>query len=188
MRFYSKEQPMIHKLRFIVLAVLSLAASTACADGPRVELQGGRSHMGSVSNGRYGTTAAFLEGIFTEKGMGHSRFTWAPDISLGWIGGRNVRNYAHARYSTSDNVWLLAAGGRFRYGAPSNWYHALFFSFQVAGKTGRTLALSSPYEFVSTLGLQWHMLSLQVRHISNGGFHKPNRGETMGLIGVGWQI
>jgi hypothetical protein len=33
------------------------------------------------------------------------------------------------------------------------------------------------------LGWQGKHFSVQVRHISNGGFHEPNRGETMGLIG-----
>jgi hypothetical protein len=60
----------------------------------------------------------------------------------------------------------------------------LFFSFQPALHAGRTQALSSVYEFVSTLGWQGRVASIQVRHISNGSLHPPNCGETMVLLGV----
>lgn len=84
----------------------------------------------------------------------------------------------------SDHIVLLAAGARFRYGAPGDWYHHFFFGFQPALHTGRTRALSSAYEFVSTLGWQAERFSVPICHISNGSLHEPNCGETMLLLGV----
>jgi hypothetical protein len=31
-------------------------------------------------------------------------------------------------------------------------------------------------------------VSFQIRHISNGSFHEPNRGETMALVGIGFNL
>lgn len=162
----------------VAAGLVGLASFSAGAQS--IEVQGGRSYMDS-----HGTDAFFVESVFDAHPIGSSRFTWSPDVSLGWIGGRDnadVRKYQSP--STRDNIWLLAGGARLHYGDESNWYHPLFFSFQAAGQTGRTQALSSVYEFVSTLGWQWKYLSLQVRHISNGSFQQPNRGETMALVGV----
>jgi hypothetical protein len=69
-------------------------------------------------------------------------------------------------------------------GDASDWYRSLFFSFQSAVQTGRTQALSTPCEFVSTLGWEGRRFSGQVWHISNGNLHHPNRGEIMALLGV----
>ena len=49
-------------------------------------------------------------------------------------------------------------------------------------------ARSSAYESVDSVGWQWHHLSFEIRHISNGRLHQPNRGETMALVGVGFDI
>lgn len=166
-----------------VAIVLSLAAMAFPAAASHWEFQGGRSYMdGHPAN------AAFVEGTFGEHAIGESRLTWAPDLSLGWIAGRSLSKYGDGRYSTRDDVHLLAGGARFRYGVPGDWYHGLFFSFQPALQTGRTQALSSAYEFVSTLGWQWKHFSFQLRHVSNGGLHGPNRGETMALVGVGFDL
>lgn len=166
-----------------VAIVLSLAAMAFPAAASHWEFQGGRSYMDG-----HPTNAAFVEGVFGERTIGNSRFSWSPDVSLGWIDGRPLARYDIGRYTTRDDVWLLGAGARFRYGDAGNWYHGLFFSFQPAVQTGRTLALSSAYEFISTLGWQGRHLSVQVRHVSNGGLHGPNRGETMALIGVGFDL
>lgn len=170
-----------------ILVALGIAAATPAlafdASTLRVELQGGRSYMDSR-----GTKAAFIESIWPESSIGSSRFTWAPDFSTGWIDGRNVAKYRYSKYDVTSNIWLLAGGARFRYGDASNWYHNFFFSFQGAGQLGRTQALSTHYEFISTLGWQWKALSLQIRHISNGSTGGPNRGETMGLVGVGYNF
>jgi hypothetical protein len=45
------------------------------------------------------------------------------------------------------------------------------------------LALSSAFEFTTTVGYQGDHWSVGVRHISNGGIHEPNRGETLAVVG-----
>lgn len=165
------------------LAATLLVAVAFPAAAAHVEVQGGRSYMDN-----YGSDALFVEGVFAESRMGNSRFTWSPDVSLGWIDGRDLVHFNGARYGTKDSVTLISAGARFRYGDADAWYHSLFFSFQPALQTGRTIALSSSYEFVSSLGWQGRHLSFQLRHISDGGLHGPNRGETMALVGVGFDL
>jgi len=162
----------------VAAGLMGVACVSAAAQS--IEVQGGRSYMDS-----HATNVLFVESVFDARPIGNSRFTWSPDVSLGWINGRDgldVRKYQHP--GTTDTVWLLAGGARLHYGDGSNWYHPLFFSFQAAGQSGRTQALSSVYEFVSTLGWQFKYLTLQVRHISNGSFKQPNRGETMALAGI----
>lgn len=144
-----------------------------------IELQAGRSYMDA-----HGAAAVFVEALSSPHRIGSSRFNWSPDISFGWIDGRDLQRYRGARYDTADAVWLLAAGVRLRYGMGNDWCRHFFFSFQPALHTGRTQALSSPYEFVSSLGWQGERFSFQLRHISNGSLHQPNRGETMALLGV----
>jgi hypothetical protein len=92
------------------------------------------------------------------------------------------------RYGTPPSVALVAAGARLRTTDESAWYHPVFFSFQVAGTNHTTQALSTHYQFVSTLGLQFDHVTVGVRHISNGSTHKPNRGETMAVVGLGFDI
>ena len=166
----------------VVLAtsLFSIALPAAAA---RLEVQVGRSYMDS-----YAANTVFVEGVFDEHRLGDSRLSWSPDVSLGWLDGRNIARFDGSRYTTRDQVWVLAGGARFHYGDASDWYRSLFFSFQPALHTGRTQALSTPYEFVSTLGWQGRRFSVQVRHISNGNLRHPNRGETMALVGVGFDL
>ena len=169
---------------FLGALALALAATASVATAAtRLEVQGGRSYTDS-----HGANAAFVEAVFDEHAIGSSRFTWAPDVSVGWIGGRNLSRYKGNRYETGDDVWLVAGGARFRYGTDSDWYHGFFYSLQGAAQKGRTMALSSTGEFVNTVGWQGKYLSFQIRHISNGGTHGPNRGETMALVGVGFDL
>ena len=154
------------------------------AAATELNLEAGRSFMAS----RDGSTAAFVEAVFDEHRFGDSRFGWAPDLSVGWIDGRNLPHSRNPRYDTDERVLLLAGGVRLRYGEMDDWYRNLFFSFQLAAQDGRTRALSSGYEFVSTVGYTWHHLSLQLRHISNGGLRKPNWGETAVLAGIGFEL
>ena len=166
------------------LALVALAASVPVAAQTHLEVQGGRSYMNS-----YGTSAFFAEAVFEPQVMGQSRFTWSPDVSIGYIKGRDIGRYRNSDPGVTDNIWVGAAGARFHYGNNGDWYQPLFFSFQLAGIAGgRTQALSSGYEFVSTIGYQWKNVSFQLRHISNGSFKEPNRGETMALVGVGFDI
>jgi hypothetical protein len=153
------------------------------AAATHLEVQAGRSYMDS-----YATNTVFVEGVFNEHRIGNSRFSWSPDVSLGWINGRDVARYRYSSYTTHDDVRLLAVGARFHYGDAGDWYRPLFFSIQPAAQSGRTQALSSGYEFVSTLGWQGQHVSLQIRHVSNAGLHDPNRGETMALAGLGFDI
>jgi hypothetical protein len=173
------------------LARLALAASLVAAlpaAASTFEVEGGRSSLGSV--GSNSTNAAFLEAVFNYEQIGSSRFSWAPDVSLGWIDGhdRKDKSMAHPRYGVTDHVWLLAGGARFRFGNEGDWYRHLFLSEQIAGQTGRTQGLSTHYEFVTTFGAQWRYFSVQARHISNGSTGGPNRGETMLLVGVGFHF
>ncbi|TBR35940.1 MULTISPECIES: lipid A 3-O-deacylase [Dyella] len=153
----------------------------AVASAAHVEVQGGRSYMDS-----YGANTAFVEAVFADRPIGDSHWTWAPDVSMGWINGRSTHRYDGSGYDAHDNVALFAGGARFRYGSDSDWYHGFFYSLQGAVQTGRTQALSSIGEFVNTVGWQGKHVSFQIRHISNGGTHGPNRGETMALVGVGF--
>jgi hypothetical protein len=162
---------------------LTLSLFTLPASATHLEIQGGRSYMDS-----YGSNTLWIEGVFNEHPIGQGRFTWAPDASIGWVNGRNVERYRYSSPNTMDDVYLLAAGARFHYGDESNWYHHFFASIQAAGQTGRTQALSSGYEFVSTVGWQAGNFSLQIRHVSNASLKEPNRGETMALAGVGFDF
>lgn len=170
----------------------SLRRATACGlafvvphvtAATQLNIEAGRSYMDCA-----GATAVFVEGVFDERRIGATRFSWSPDASLGWIDGRDVERYRYNRYSTTDSIWLIAGGVRIRYGDTSDWYRSLFFSFQPAMHSGRTQSLSSAYEFVSTIGWQGRHFNFQIRHISNGSLHEPNRGETMALIGTTFNL
>ncbi|HEX7817652.1 acyloxyacyl hydrolase [Dyella sp.] len=167
--------------RALALALLGLASVPAAA--ARLEIQGGRSYMDS-----YGTNVGFLELTAGERQLGHSNFTWSADFSLGYINGRDIARYRNTHYGTTDDVKLFAGGVRFQYGDDEDWYHGFFWSPQVAVLSGKTIALSSSGEFVNTIGYQFQHWSLQVRHISNAGIHDPNRGETMALVGIGFNL
>lgn len=170
-----------HLIRGAAAAVLLAAALPAAAS--RFEVQGGRSWMDS-----YDTNVAFVEAVFDPRPLASTRFTWSPDVSLGWIDRRDVARFRGSRYTTDNPVALAAAGARFHYGTASDWYQPLFFSFQLAATSHTTQALSTHYQFVSTLGWEARHFSFQVRHISNGGLHRPNRGETMALVGIAFDL
>jgi hypothetical protein len=151
------------------------------AGATQLEIEGGRSYMDD-----HGSNTLFVESVFDDRTIGSSRFSWSPDVSLGWINGRDITRYRDP--STRNEAWILAGGARFQYGDAGDWYRHLFFSFQPALQSAHTQALSSTYEFVSTLGWQGRHFSVQIRHISNGDLHLPNRGETMALVGVGFEL
>lgn len=168
-------------LRALVVSGLATAALQATA-APRLNLSAGVSYMDG-----YDTPAAFADAILDAHRIGSSRFSWSPAFSFGWIDGRDLEQF-RGRYTTRDSIWLIAAGARFQYGDADDWYRALFLSFQPALHSGRTVALSSVYEWVTTLGWQGRRFNVQIRHISNGGLHEPNRGETMALVGIGFDL
>ncbi|HUH54857.1 MAG TPA: acyloxyacyl hydrolase [Rhodanobacter sp.] len=161
----------------LVLPPLILTALPATA--ARWELQAGQSFMDG-----YGANTAFIEAVFAPHPLGNTRFSWAPDVSVGWIDSRDVARFRSDRYTTRDSIALLAAGVRLYAGEGDEWSRRLFLSLQPVVHTGRTQALSSVYEFATTVGWQGRRFSVQLRHVSNGSLHEPNRGETMALVGV----
>ena len=171
-------------MRFIptlrsALVLLPLTFATLPAAAARWEFQAGRSYMDS-----YGANTAFIEAVFAPHPIGDTRFSWAPDVSVGWIDGRDVARYNGHRYTTGDSIALLAGGVRLYAGDGDEWSRRFFLALQPVLHTGRTQALSSVYEFATTLGWQGRRFSVQIRHISNASLHEPNRGETMALVGV----
>ena len=172
---------MVLKFRFArVAALASLVLLPALpAAAAQFQLQAGRSFMDS-----HGTDAVFVESVFDEQPIGDSSFSWSPDLSAGWIDGRNLARYRGAHPGVTDDIWLVAGGARFHVGAPDRWYHALFLSEQGVLHTGHTQALSSVGEFATTLGWQGRRFNVEIRHISNAALHEPNRGETMLLFGI----
>ena len=172
----------LHWQRRVVAVGIAFAACHA-ASATDLDLEVGRSYMDCAS-----TPTVFVEVVPGEHRIGATQFVWSPDASLGWIDGRDAGRYRYSAYSTTSSIWLVAGGVRIRTGDDAAWYRPLFFSFQPALHTGRTQALSSAYEFVSTLGWQGRHFNFQIRHISNGSLHEPNRGETMALIGVTFNI
>ena len=81
----------IPRLPFLGLAVALTAASFPAAAATRLEIQGGRSYMDG-----HGSNTAFVEAVFDEHRLGATRFSWSPDVSLGWIGGRDLARYRGA--------------------------------------------------------------------------------------------
>ena len=146
----------------MMLLLLSLPAAA------RVELSGGRSQ----------TTHRDWTSVFFAELVGDPRLVWklnwAPAMGLGHFDARpdlpGIRLH--------NDVWVGAVGVRLYL-----WRDA-FFGFQGALTDGKTDALSTPYEFVSTLGWQGRHWQVMVRHISNDDFHEPNHGETMVLLGL----
>lgn len=131
------------------LALVFAGMPGTAAAAMHLQIQGGRSYMDSS-----GANAAFVEATLTERPIGSSRFTWAPDISAGWIDSRCIKRFRHSTYPANNTSWVLAVGLRLRAGSERDWYHPLFFSFQPALHEGTTVALSSAYQFVSTIGWQ----------------------------------
>ncbi|HJU26007.1 MAG TPA: lipid A 3-O-deacylase, partial [Rhodanobacteraceae bacterium] len=127
----------------------------------------------SATAGLCSAPAAFAQVAGTPPEDGHAH--WRPVASVGWIGSRQVagENFDH-------DVFLAAAGAR--YGRR----HGLFFSEQIAATSARTDALSSRFEFVSSLGWQQGHFITILRHVSNAGILGGGRnlGETMVLVGV----
>jgi len=98
-----------------------------------------------------------------------------PVATLGRVGSH------HATQGGLNRAVVIAGGGvRYRF------WRRLFLSEQIVATSARTSALSSRFEFMTTLGVRMGPVLLMGRHISNahligGG---PNHGETMLLFGV----
>ncbi len=148
-------------------ALLLMLAASADADA-RVELSAGQSW--TLLPYQY-TNVAFAEWIGDRRPWW--RIEWSPAATLGFVEARS--NTPEARLD--ENVWVFAGGAR------AYLWRDLFFGFEFATTAGKTDALSTPYEFVSSLGWQADHVQIMLRHISNGDFHEPNHGETMLLVG-----
>lgn len=150
----------------IVAAVLTLVSlGTSAAE---VDVATGA----SVTSRHRSTAAVALDVVGSTWHLG--RMSLAMDIGLTHING--ISGYGH---DFSRATWVAAGGLR----VPRLWKQ-LYFSFQLAAAAPETPALSSPQEFVSTLGWSGHGVVVMLRHISNASTRAPNLGETMLLVGM----
>lgn len=148
--------------------ILFLASSSAFAGD--VSLQLGASQ---TSHDRDTSATAFLQFQGNAKPWGQ-KLWFKPVLTAGWIEGRSEEGF-------KNDAWVLGGGGRVYWnaGKPSKW----FVEGQVLGSHGDTNALSGPVQFGTALGIEGDKWDFLVRHISNAGLEKPNRGETMLLLG-----
>jgi hypothetical protein len=123
------------------------------------------------------TTAAIFASVFGESPV-DGRIHFEPIGTVGWIG-------AHHTYRENLHHEVFLAGGGVRIVAPNpHW----FVSEQLAATSTRTDALSSRFEFMTSVGWQDRHFVMMLRHISNGRLVGGGRnlGETMLLAGVRW--
>lgn len=153
----------------LLACLLPSPPAPAAGPGSGLELSAGRSF---TMRDKW-TNAAFLEWTGAPRPLlGWVR--WAPAVALGRVAARNPSQGNHLDHT----VWVGAGGAR------AYFWRDAFLGFQVAATGGRTDALSTPCEFISSLGWQGGHWVVMARHISNGDFHKPNHGETMFLLGL----
>ncbi|MEO6966949.1 MAG: hypothetical protein ABI132_00605 [Rhodanobacteraceae bacterium] len=133
-------------LLLLAIALLSIGHASAS----EFDLAAGASATAGV---RW-TPAVFFAVTATSADNGHAHF--APIASAGFIGSRStpVHDFAH-------NGFL--AGGGVRYGRDPG----LFVSEQIMATSTRIDALSSRFEFMTSLGWQRSRYVVLVRHISN---------------------
>lgn len=159
------------QLGLVVMACLS-ACMPAWATG--FDLTAGPSVTASER-----TTAAVFASVFGER-PDDSRTQLEPIGTLGWINSRDTRtdDLGHEVFVAGAGVRILAAN------------HHWFVSEQLAATSTRTDALSSRFEFMTSVGWQYAHLVVMVRHISNGHLigGGKNIGETILLAGVRWSL
>ena len=104
------------------------------------------------------------------------RWHLEPIATLGWLGARSTRS------DDLDHAVWLAAGGVRLVTTNRHW----FASEQLAATSTRTDALSSRFEFMTSVGWQDGHYVILLRHVSNGRIigGGKNLGETMLLAGV----
>lgn len=155
----------LHKAGLLALLAFPLASHAAGFDitaGPSV-----------TSSER--TTASVFASVFGER-PDDNRVQLEPIGTLGWIDSRDTRkdDLDHEVFVAGGGVRILAAD------------HRWFVSEQLAATSTRTDALSSRFEFMTSIGWQHGHFIVMLRHISNahllGGGR--NLGETMLLGGV----
>ena len=155
----------LHKASLLALLAFPLASHATGFDitaGPSV-----------TSSER--STAAVFASVFAEQ-PDDNRVHLEPIGTLGWINSRNTRK------DDLDHEVFMAAGGVRILAANHHW----FVSEQLAATSTRTDALSSRFEFMTSVGWQHGHFIVMVRHISNAHLlgSGKNLGETMLLAGV----
>lgn len=153
------------KLFWMLLLVLPLAANATGFDltaGPSV-----------TSSER--TTPAVFASAWREAPL-DGRWHFEPVGTLGWLGARSTHN------DDLNHAVFLAAGGVRLVTANQHW----FASEQLAATSTRTDALSSRFEFMTSVGWEDGHFVVLLRHVSNGRLigGGKNLGETMLLAGV----
>lgn len=148
---------------------LALASLAMAAHAAEFDLTGGASATAGV---RW-APALFVDITATPPDDGHAHFE--PIGAAGAVGARNTG------HEDLDHTVFLAAGG-LRYGREDG----LFVGGQIAATSTRTDALSSRFEFMTSIGWRDGRWMAMLRHVSNarilGGGR--NLGETMLLAGV----
>lgn len=151
-----------------LLAAVSLSPLTAHAAD--VSVVAGRS---TTTEHRW-TTSAFVN-IGADHAINWHGLHLQPVGTLGWIKRRDIR-IEHLDHQ----VFVAGAGLRL-----VNFWHGAFVSFQIGVAGGRTDALSSAGQFISSAGWQGQHWMVMIRHISNGKVYPgKNLGETMLMAGV----
>jgi hypothetical protein len=157
----------LHKAGLLALLAFPLASHAAGFD-----ITAGPSATSSER-----TTAAVFASVFGER-PDDNRVHFEPIGTVGWLDSR------HTRTDDLDHEVLVAGGGVRILAANHRW----FVSEQLAATSTRTDAISSRFEFMTSIGWQHGHFIVMLRHISNahllgGG---KNLGETMLLGGVRW--
>lgn len=128
----------------------------------------------SVTSSERATSAVFAS-VFGERPH-DNHIHFEPIGTVGWLDSRNTH------VDDLDHEVFLAGGGVRMLAANHHW----FVSEQLAATSTRTDALSSRFEFMTSVGWQdGHFIAL-LRHVSNGRLigGGKNLGETMLLAGV----
>ncbi len=130
----------------------------------------------SVTSSGHTTAAVFASAFGTRPA--DNRIHIEPIGTLGWLNSR------HTRTDDLDHEVMLAGGGVRIVTANHHW----FVSEQLAATSTRTDALSSRFEFMTSVGWQNGHFIATLRHVSNGHLlgGGKNLGETMLLVGVRW--
>lgn len=158
----------------IIFVFVAAIAATFVFPAPEARAAGLEVMAGSsVSSSSRWTAAAFAD--ITFEPLGETRVRMRPVATVGWVRRRNT---------THDNlhhdVFVAGAGLRFE----PDW-HRTFASFQLGVAAGRTDALSSAGQFITSAGWRGDRVLVMLRHISNGRvFRGKNLGETMVLLGL----
>ncbi len=168
--FYSYKYP-LRILTAIGLIAISALVWTPSSRAANIEILAGR----SVTTQQRWTDTVFIASVGSWRPLdGSETWRWAPTAGLGEFKARSTHQ------ENLDHASLIVYGGA----RLSGWWRQAFVSFGVGLTKYRTDALSSPYEFVSSLGWQSPRYVLMLRHISNAKLHQPNLGETMLLGGL----